>query len=252
MLSIDPRVGSSKNYTRAEKVEFWLEGLQRHGVPAEIRQLEFGDFAWQGFWLDDRPVRVGLEHKTVNDLVGSIHSGRLSGHQIPGMVQSYEFRYLMVEGVYRPALDGMVEVANGRGFGPTTPPVTFREITNYLNSAEQLAGLSLRRVFGPTESIATIASLYSWWQKPWAQHKSMEYLSHVKQEVPYVFRRPNQVEMVAMTLPDIGPKKARSLAKRYRTVVDFVHATEEELLKVPGIGERLAKLIVKSLREVRK
>lgn len=252
MLVIDPRVGTSKNYTRAEKVEYWQDEFARMNIQTTVQQLEFGDFSWTGVWVEDRPVRVGLEHKTVGDLVGSMRSGRLSGHQIPGMLDQYEFRYLMVEGVVRPGRDGIAEIPHGGTFLPLSPAITFREIVNYLNSVEHLAGMYLRRTFGPTESIAQIGATYLWWQKPWDQHKSMEQMAHVEQAIPTVFHRPNMVERVAGQLPGVGPRKARAIAKRYRTVVDFVEATEKDLRQVPGIGDALSKQIVKALREARK
>ena len=35
------------------------------------------------------------------DLVSSLRTGRLSGHQLPGLVSSFDFSYLLVEGTWR-------------------------------------------------------------------------------------------------------------------------------------------------------
>ena len=45
-------------------------------------------------------VDIGIERKRIGDLVNSITTGRLSGHQLPGLLAQYYKVYIIVEGMY--------------------------------------------------------------------------------------------------------------------------------------------------------
>lgn len=61
-------------------------------------ELPFGDIAFEGRGEGGKPVQVGIEFKKLEELIGSLRTNRLQGHQAPGMQQSFDFRYLMIEG----------------------------------------------------------------------------------------------------------------------------------------------------------
>jgi ERCC4-type nuclease len=249
MITVDERVGATNFKTRANRLEDLLSDFRRLGVKARPGKLEFGDFSWTGLYIDDRPVRVGLELKTIPDLVGSIHSGRLSGHQIPGMTRTYEFRYLMVEGGVRVDLDGLLLQPRGRDWIPTRPPTTYRQVANYLNSVELLAGLHIRRTWSSMETVSAIACLYRWWQKSWDDHNSLEHMANVQSaKAPILLNKPDLVQKVAMTLPGIGWKTAYSLAQRFKTPAELVQASLEDWEAVSGVGPKTAKRAYDALR----
>ena len=61
-------------------------------------ELPYGDIAFEGRGEHEQPVQIGIEFKKLEELVGSLRSQRLQGHQAPGMQDSFDFRYLMIEG----------------------------------------------------------------------------------------------------------------------------------------------------------
>jgi hypothetical protein len=78
------------------------EPLQALGLEVHKTQtpdeLPFGDIAFEGRGEQEKPVQVGIEFKKLEELVGSLRSNRLQGHQAPGMQESFDFRYLLIEG----------------------------------------------------------------------------------------------------------------------------------------------------------
>src|ERR1044071_4618368 len=101
ILRIDDRIGS---------VEL-APLFQSYGIKPIVCRLEFGDLDFVGRGPQGGCAIV-VERKRINDLVSSIQSKRLSGHQTPGMARSYDYAYLIVEGIWRPAENDQLEILN--------------------------------------------------------------------------------------------------------------------------------------------
>ena len=166
--------------------------LLRHGITVEVVELPFGDAMWQGSGPGDEPVLVGVERKHLEDLINCMKDRRLSGHQLPGLNESYDFVYLFVEDLFREGDGGVIEVrkpVNGRYcwvpfYGQRDRmSVSYRQVMSYLDS------LSLRarccstdepwrvvRTSYPSETAARYASLYEGWQKKWSSHHAHDQL----------------------------------------------------------------------------
>jgi ERCC4-type nuclease len=69
---------------------------------SKIERMQFGDFSWLGNGPDGAPWSIGVERKTIGDMIQSITSDRFSGHQLPGLLNTYNAVYVLVEGLYRP------------------------------------------------------------------------------------------------------------------------------------------------------
>src|SRR5689334_15702242 len=102
MLLVDPRIGSRD----------LLLPLQRFGVPAELSpvNMDAGDFAFVGRGVNDAALTVGIELKETVDLVQSLRSGRFAGHQLPGLLRTYDRAWLLTEGMWRVGESGLLEV----------------------------------------------------------------------------------------------------------------------------------------------
>lgn len=89
MLLVDYRSGSAE----------LLQPLQAMGLPAELsHDMPFGDVAFIGRGEKGRAVSVGIEFKLLGECVASMRTERLQGHQVPGMWDMYDYRWLLVEG----------------------------------------------------------------------------------------------------------------------------------------------------------
>jgi ERCC4-type nuclease len=236
MLYVDRRVGSAELYLP----------LQARRLPVELTTLDFGDLALVGHGPGGHSLLIGIERKRITDLVQSMTSGRLSGHQLPGLVEMYAHRWLLVEGAYREADNGLLEIPTGRGRWETTR-LMHSAVEAYLLTLTLRGGMHVHRTFDTKASITWIAALYHWWTaKTWAEHRS--HLATHQPADPGIWSRPTLVHRMASQLPGIGDEKAAAVAKHFRTVTEMVEATEAAWRQIPGIGKTLAAGAVKALR----
>lgn len=242
MIYIDDREGSKELYGRFLKK-----------YPQALVRLEYADVMFEGLGPAGR-VDVGVERKVITDLLSSISTGRLTGHQLPGMAKDYYKSYLIVEGKWKAGGDGVIEILrkgrwesiqHGRRF-------KYMEVMAYLNSLTMLGGIGVWFTGNMAETIATIQALFGWWQKDWEQHKS--HLEMHKPAPPTAFLNPDGPSLLrrmAMELPGIGWERTKQVEVAFPTIVDMVNATQEEWEGVGGIGKVIARTVYEALRKGR-
>lgn len=175
MITLDPRKGSGE----------LLRYFKPFGVHVELAdpQLQFGDAEFWGMGPDDEPIHIGVERKVLGDFIQSMRDRRLAGHQLKGLLESYDYVYLIVEGIWRVGENGEVQVwrrvsrktkwlplYGGRRGGKQS--VTYKEMDGHLSSLSHCAGLDYIRTPNETDTAAFIASRYNWWQKEFDEHRS--------------------------------------------------------------------------------
>jgi len=161
-LRIDDRTGSR------ELAKYFLD----YGITPKVTRLEFGDLAFNGQGPSGE-CAIAVERKQIDDLVASIQSKRLSGHQIPGMIENYDYSYVLVEGIWKAGKSGelMVMGHGGRWAARETPT---RAINNYLMGLTLRAGVIVWRTSSPEETVSFIVDQVRMWEKEWHEHKSHE------------------------------------------------------------------------------
>jgi ERCC4-type nuclease len=261
MILVDKRRGSYE----------LLPYLQALRVPVKAAFLDYGDFAIEGGkGPEDEPVRIGVERKTLGDLVTSMQSGRFTGQredssmgQLPGMLTEYDVPLLVVEGVWRPALDGTIEVLfipknqkpEKKEFGfwvPFRGQMLYRAIDRFLLTVLFKARVPHFRTTGMRETAALLADLHVWWvDKGYDEHKS-----HLANDRTYdprpdrlLWREPGRVERVAPRFPGIGDTRAGAAGAVFPTVEEMVNAPVEKWLEVEGVGPTTAYRVWHWLRE---
>lgn len=206
--------------------------------------LEFADFAWAGNGPDG-PVNVGVERKTIGDLVQSMVSGRLQGHQMQGLNDEYDRVYLLVEGIWRPdPRSGILQLFDGRrwrdysrGRRKHTAAAIYRFINRMVIAYGMIPVYSCKAV----ESAMWLDAVHGWWSRKWEQHDI--YQAH-EPPAPAQFTKPNLVARVANAFDGVRWKRAREIGKCFRTPGEFIAADEGELVKVKGVGKVIAKSII--------
>jgi len=241
VIWLDPRVGSGE----------LLPYFKAYDVEVEVEQLEYGDACWWGEGHRGLCL-VGVERKVIGDLVSSMRSNRLSGHQLPGLLESYYHTYLIVEGIWQAGVSGEVEVITSGGkWVPLrlgSRAVLFREVDHYLATMEHKVGLTVMRSANRGQTVAIIASRWRWWQKEWTKHDSNEAVYSPYEEerrtrrASFTQRRAGPVELVASQFPGIS-KKAWEFGKRFKSVSELVSATEKDFCELDGVGKKGAKKI---------
>jgi ERCC4-type nuclease len=245
-LLVDPRVGS-------KELSPFLFSL---GLPTEELHLDYGDFAFEGHGHSG-PALIGIERKCLGDMLQSMRSGRLAGHQLSGLLSTYSTTYLVVEGVYRRGHDGFLERPgwrrNGDGRSSWEPvklgssTFLFSELDNFLTSLENIAGLKIRLTSSKTQTAQVIESLYRWWGKPWEKHKSLGVI-YTPGPKTLDLVEPSLLRKMAVQLPGVGWEKSMAVERKWRTALDMVLAEEGEWESLPGIGKKMARQIVQALR----
>lgn len=221
----------------------------------EITTLEYGDASFVGMG-DNEPTFVCIERKAIGDLVQSMASGRLSGHQLIGMLEQYTHIYLLVEGIWRPnPKSGVLEKLRGKKWVPVhhgSRKYMARDIYNYINTLAVMCNVIPVFTASIQQSGYWMDCTHAWWMKEWKDHKS--HLKFHRQDVmpkkrrAVLLRRPTSFERIISGVSGVGFDTATLLQKHFHTPMELALATEEQLLSVKGIGKKIAKMIIKELR----
>lgn len=240
MIQIDDRQGSAE-----------LAPMFPPGVPVVVSRLEYGDFAFIGRGPEDEPVSVGVERKAMKDLLNSMVTGRLSGHQLVGLVNTYHYVYIIVEGMWRfNPNDGMLEERAGINWIPIqlgSRRFMAKEVLGFLHTLMVKTGVMVFYTNSRKETAQVVNVLYGWWvNKTFDEHTA--HLGLVKRHQS----GDNAVELVkapllrrvAAELPGVGWQKSREVARYFTSVLEMSLASEREWRQIPGIGKTLAKRIM--------
>lgn len=248
MILVDDRTGSKE----------LAPIIQRLGAPCEIQRLEYGDACFGGNGPHG-PISIGIERKTLNDMLQCIEDARYSAHQRPGMLAMYSKSFLMLEGLWScgdgNGFDGvlMQGYRRGQSWGPlqtrSTRRVLYTKLFNYMASVA-LSGVIITY---PTDIIQTaiqIVSLYGYFQKPWARHTSL--IETQKLAIPCLAGKPSLVRRWAHEIDDIGATFAEEAERLFKVPIRLAAADATDWESIKGIGHLTANRIVGQIRGTRK
>lgn len=229
MILVDDRIGSV-HYASQLK-------------PSQIERLEFGDICFEAA----NGQLIGIEVKKIEDAVGSLLSGRLADHQIPGMLSMYNVSYLIVEGYYRcDPVSGLIQGWKGnswRDIHSRRQSLTWESLDNWLTSIETLANIRVRRTVSEKETVRTIQSLYNWWGH--GDHRSLKVFNTASEAAG--MERPNLLRRVAKELPGIGWERSIAVANYFGTIWNMANASEGEWTSIEGIGDGIAGNVYRAI-----
>jgi len=220
-------------------------------VPNSILvRLEFGDVAWSGNGPDGT-VQVGAEVKKVGDLVQSITTGRLMGHQMPGLVKEYDYTYLIIEEMWRCGRENAIEVwRGGRWTEVRTGRLGFTALHGILNTLTIMWRVRVLSVGSASEAGELVRCLARWWGKRWEGHHSHKVIyTGSRAKIQLAEGKVSIARKVASILPGVGVDRSSAVAEAMPTVESMVLAEVEEWEQIPGIGRITAGLVMKALHE---
>lgn len=246
MIYVDQRKGS---------IEL-LPHLQRfaQSIDVEKSHLEFGDVAFEGKGPDGT-LAIGVERKTLHDMLNCIDDARYAGHQRPGMKQLYDLSILMVEGMFKPHdPDGfLMEGFNGgMSWGYCkyrSQRVMYAKLYRYLMSV-QLSGVFVTYSRDIIQTAFNVCEWYHYFQKAWDQHISMREMHRIA--MPSLIARPPLARRWAKELDGIGVKLAEQASRVFKTGLELAEADEREWLRVPGVGVKTAQQIYREVRGLKR
>lgn len=210
MLFVDPRQGSDNLYV----------SLKKAGLPVELAdpQLPFGDVYFVGRGTNGSGINIGIEHKSVNDLVNSLQTARLQGHQLIGMRADYDLCWLIIEG--KPMRDRQGHLVYKSKHGIHRLGMTINELYKRLTVLHLCGGLNWVWFHSRKETVDWFTAFYqTWTDKSIDEHKSHLALYEAPTLAPV-----SQFERTVRTLPQVGPQVAKAAKKRFGSIKNAITA----------------------------
>lgn len=215
-----------------------IEPLKRLGLPVEAvthQVLPFGDLAFMGRGEGGSPLYVGIELKKVQELVQSLISKRFQGHQLIGLTQDFDRRYLLIEGDFHHDDKGRAVVFRGVGRprplqGAPSAVTLEQEILNI----QTRGGCWIRHTTTRRDTLRFIVACYRYWtDKDLDEHKS-----HLAVYAPDLdkglFTPPSDFrKALTVMLPGIGISVSGAVERHVGTE----RPLREQLLRVLGMKE---------------
>lgn len=234
-----------------------VRALTSYDVPLYRTRLEFGDACWEGSGPLG-PCLVGFERKRLTDLISSMQNRRLQGFQLIGMRQTYDFCFLIIEGMWRPTQAGGLEQHNGQGWEPVyhkQSGVEYRQVDGFIDSLELRAGVMVIRSSTVYETAAIYANRYVRWQRDWFDHRSHDQIYSPDPSAQYEGKaswrnqEPGMVERFAAVLPHCD-RRSWDVGRHFKTIYDAVVAEEEEWMTALDIkkGKKIVQDIRRAIR----
>lgn len=195
-----------------EKNSLVISELVSLGLDVEVKELKIADYLVNG---------TAIERKTVSDFINSMKNRRLL-KQLEELRQ-YESRLLIVEGIEEQELYSDDFSEERRGMHPNSirgfllsillnykVPIIFTK--NYEDTSRFISVLSRKK---PREAPLNVTKKFR--------------------------SRKEQSQYILEGFPGIGPKTARRLLKKFKTIKNVINAAEEELKK--EIGKKAENLL---------
>lgn len=193
-----------------EKSSLVVSELISLGLDIEIKELKVADYIVKG---------TAIERKTVSDFVNSMKNRRLL-KQLEEL-QQYESKLIIVEGIDEQEL--YTDSEENIGMHPNS-------IRGFLLSIllNYKVPIIFTKNYEDTAKFILVLSKKEQREAP---------LNVVKKSLD----KKEQAQYILEGFPGIGPKTARKLLKKFRTIKNVINATEEELKK--EIGKKTDNLL---------
>lgn len=234
-----------------------LYNFESDGIP--------GDVYFYGNGFDNDTLEIGVEVKSLTDLLDSIDSGRLTGvisGQIPRMLAWFDVTYLIYYGEYRastgqlkPTTQYLTSHGKQKRLQLGKRPCPFGYINAVVNEL-QLRGVVVLRVNTIEEVAHAIGTIYRWWDREDHKlfqkfNKAQEALSGRVEEIPDKdFLR--RARVANQLLEGIGFKRAKIIAAEFNDIVEMVNVLASDtsiIASVKGIGPVIAESLKQACGE---
>ncbi len=197
-----------------EKNNGVMKQLVDLGVKIDLKRLDVGDYQ-----PSDRCV---VELKTIPDFVDSIIDGRLLE----------QLKYLSKVDKPLLILEGIEDIYSQRNIHPNA-------IKGMLSTIAVSYGIPIIQTRNNKETSEMLYIIAKREQDPEKKHFSL----HSKKPIS----DKELQEYIISSLPNVGPQMAKELLHNFRSVRKIFNATEEELKRIPNVGDKTAKEIQRTL-----
>jgi Fanconi anemia group M protein len=196
-----------------EKNSFVVSKLVKLGFDIEFKALKVADYLVKD---------VAIERKTVNDFISSMINRRLL-IQLQELVQ-YENRLLMIEGIDEQEL--YTDSENRTGMHPNS-------IRGFLLSIVLKYKVPIIFTKNEEDTAKFIHVL--------SKRKSKELSLNVTKKA---LNKKEQLQFIIESFPGIGPKTAKKLLEKFKSIKNIANASEDELKEVLGKKGEIVKRLI--------
>jgi ERCC4-type nuclease len=206
---------------------------EKLGIPTSVDLLDTGDFL---LMPNNAAIVVGIERKTVSDMVGSLSSGRLR-KQLTALRSVCTTSYLLVEGPLDfTQQDGKLLLK----MGGRTSGWNFAAIHNFL-SGLHMSGTGWGHTSSQLETVLWLTSLYKLLSKERVLEPQLVYHKQADELT--------QQERVLCAIDGVGPKAAKLLLTKYGSISSLCKLLAADgIIPVQGVGpitkDKLRKALV--------
>jgi len=195
-----------------EKNSLVVSELKKLGFEIELRELKVADYLVKD---------VAIERKTVYDFISSMKNKRLI-NQLEGL-QQYKNKLLIIEGINEQEL---YNDHNKEGINPNA-------IRGFLLSIllKHKVPIIFTKDFEDTAKFILVIS----------KKQSNELSLNVKKKS---LNKKEQLQFIIESFPGIGPKTAKKLLGKFKTIRNIINASEQELKEVVGKKAEIMKKII--------
>ncbi|GBE19741.1 MAG TPA: hypothetical protein ENG87_01970 [Candidatus Pacearchaeota archaeon] len=194
-----------------EKNSLVASELVKLGFEIEFKELKVADYIIKG---------VAIERKTVNDFISSMINRRLIG-QLEGL-QQYNDKLLIIEGIDEQELYNDHEI---NGMNPNS-------VRGFLLSILLKYKVPIMFTKDSSDTAKFIAVI--------SRKKERETPLNVMKKS---FNKKEQLQFIIESFPGIGPKTAKLLLKKFRTIQNIINGTQDKLNKIIGKKAEIFKLV---------
>jgi ERCC4-type nuclease len=222
-----------------------VEPLRALGLPVEPASID-ADIAFEGRGIKGATVCIGVEYKKLGELVGSLRSERLQGHQLLKMQNGFDFRWLLIQGEILTLDNGMLARRTSPTLrAPLGGSMTLMELYKRLITLQICGGLI--PVFTETraQSLAFIHALY----RTWTDTDLDKHKSHIAIYEPAPLVPISQFRRTVATLPGIGLELSGRVEAQFSCLEEAFTAPVSTWTQVDGVGTKKAEAVRRAIRE---
>lgn len=216
-LLVDNRTGSKEFHRALSKF--------LPDVRVKVRRLPCADFQFRGNGPNG-PVVVGIERKTVAEMVGTASRKRFTSGQLPKMLKAYgPDTWLLIEGhAEADRWDGLLTAGKYEAAydGRMMYDHWIMRRATLLRKSRVMVVCTRNK----TETARAVVALYQWYQKRWKDHKSA-YAVEEQQVDAVIFSERTWRRQVLAQFPGVGWERSRKAARYFLSVYDAVNATPQ-------------------------
>ena len=213
MIRISAAIGSRE----------FVRPLRRAGAPCGLRtiaKMPYGDF-W--FWGNGRNGRAkfGIERKTIAEIVSSIGDNRFIGHQLPGLLKAYDYRFIVIEGDRY--IDHKTGLLNPQAlkFLPRKAHL-YRTVQKFELTLMLKGGVIVVPTKNKTHTVEFIMSLYEWANnKTWDQHSAAYQVEENKPDAAILADR-TMKRKIANQLTNLAWKRTVKADQYFPSIVAMI------------------------------